>query len=445
MNPNIRSRIDCALKCASAIVLLSVTSAVVLAQGGPGAEPEDPMLQRTAVAQYVRKHRVEPAEAQYRIELQDRAGGIDDDLVALLKSNYAGIWFDAADRGRLKIGMTQEAAAQSTEVRLILERYGLDHEADLVDAQYSEATLLSAQAAVGSSLRAMIEGGRAKTGLDFRVNRAIVIALARLSAEEEALIARVGGSPAVQLRRIDVPSLTGQFHSCNITYCDPPFRGGREIGEFDPGSIYVCTAAFMAQDHVYPYHFHAITAGHCIFFGGASSWRSKDETGTYRTLSSSNAYYSFAGANGRDAGRIGISDSGFWIPPNPAARVVVKASASTSYNPNYAIHKTSGSTLGQMMCRTGRTTGTECGEVDLLYADETAWGSDGLIYSVSNMVEIDVCGAKSGDSGGPMYKNHRAYGIYSGEVDFGPAFCFEWYQGIRGAETALKVSVVLAN
>jgi hypothetical protein len=98
-----------------------------------------------------------------------------------------------------------------------------------------------------------------------------------------------------------------------------------------------------------------------------------------------------------------------------------------------------------MMCRTGRTTGTECGEVDLLYADETAWGSDGLIYSVSNMVEIDVCGAKGGDSGGPMYKNHRAYGIYSGEVDFGPAFCFEWYQGIRGAEKALKVSVLLAN
>ena len=86
-------------------------------------------------------------------------------------------------------------------------------------------------------------------------------------------------------------------------------------------------------------------------------------------------------------------------------------------------------------------TGTECGTVSELGADETSVGPDGKTFKFRNMGEIDVCGAKDGDSGGPLYKTHLAYGILSSTLD-DP--CFEAYQGVRGAEAALNVTVVVA-
>jgi hypothetical protein len=57
------------------------------------------------------------------------------------------------------------------------------------------------------------------------------------------------------------------------------------------------------------------------------------------------------------------------------------------------------------------------------------------------MGELDVCDAQNGDSGGPLYKTHLAFGILSSTLN-DP--CFEAYQGVRGAEAALDVTVVVA-
>lgn len=86
-------------------------------------------------------------------------------------------------------------------------------------------------------------------------------------------------------------------------------------------------------------------------------------------------------------------------------------------------------------------TGTECGTVSELGADETSVGPDGKTYTFHDMGEIDVCDSTEGDSGSPLYKTHLAYGILSSKLD-DP--CFEAYQGVRGAEAALNVTVVVA-
>ena len=86
-------------------------------------------------------------------------------------------------------------------------------------------------------------------------------------------------------------------------------------------------------------------------------------------------------------------------------------------------------------------TGTECGGLSELDADESSVGPDGKTFTFRKMSEINVCGAKNGDSGGPLYKKHRAFGILSSTLD-DP--CFEAYQGVRGAETALNVKVIPA-
>jgi hypothetical protein len=75
-------------------------------------------------------------------------------------------------------------------------------------------------------------------------------------------------------------------------------------------------------------------------------------------------------------------------------------------------------------------TGTECGTVSELSADETSVGPDGKILTFHKMGEIDVCGAKDGDGGGPIYKTHLAYGTLSSSRD---EPCVEVYQGVRGA------------
>jgi hypothetical protein len=123
--------------------------------------------------------------------------------------------------------------------------------------------------------------------------------------------------------------------------------------------------------------------------------------------------------------------------------VIVKASSQTTADTHYAIKSDSKSTMGQLLCLTGRTTGTHCAEVSDLGADESTLGPNGQVFVLHNMGELDSCVTQPGDSGGPLYKTHKAYGIYSAGVN--AAFqCVEAYQGIRGAEKALNADLVLA-
>ena len=78
----------------------------------------------------------------------------------------------------------------------------------------------------------------------------------------------------------------------------------------------------------------------------------------------------FGHSTGHDSGIVSISTFGGWNSPAPKSFVIVKDSSTvpddiifTNYNPSYKITATSFSSMGQVLCRTGATTGTECGEV----------------------------------------------------------------------------------
>ena len=89
-------------------------------------------------------------------------------------------------------------------------------------------------------------------------------------------------SRALRYARLNVPTLTGRLVACNVTYCNPPFRGGRGIRQVwrcQPKSDFPfgeCTAAFIARDNTNPRQLWFLTAGHCIFFAGLP-WEAKDE------------------------------------------------------------------------------------------------------------------------------------------------------------------------
>ena len=400
---------------------------------------ESPGLQQLAVAYYANKYRTEPEEALRRITIQDRAAGIENDLVRLLDNHYAGIWYDHADRGRLKIGMTRGAETHADEVRSLVEHYGLSAETDLVPVQFGVSDLEKKQHAVRDEIGELIGSAHALTSYNTRLNKVVVTAIAALPPNEEARLKPLSTIPWVYLRRVEVPTLASVPVSCNVTYCNPPLRGGREMHS---SNGFRCTIAFIARDRFIFQQYWAITAGHCIFASGDTKWNARDESGN-ESLFGNTAFYTFAGGPGADAGIVSIDLWRSWATPLPIPAVVVKGSAQTAYDPNYAIRATAFSSLGQILCRTGRTTGTECGEVSNLGADETE-SYNGVNYQLRNMGELDVCGAADGDSGGPLYKNSRAFGLLSASINAGPTYCFTTYQGIHGAENLMGVSVLLS-
>jgi hypothetical protein len=404
-------------------------------------EREDPGLQQIAADYYAKKYRVSAGEAQRRLAIQDRAAGIDDDLTKTLGDQYAGIWYDHADRGRLKIGMTRRAMARVSEVSSVLKRYGVASLADLKPVRFTLADLERKQDDVRNSIMDMVSRGDAVTGYDTKFNRVVVTALVKLPPEEQVRVKNLTRREGVIVRRVDVPTLRGTFDSCNVTYCNPPFRGGREID----GPAVICTAAFMARQHDTG-DLLAMTAGHCIFFGGnpTGSWKATDEANNSLAIGPSYGYV-FSGSVGMDAGVVSIAPANFWATPPPMPALVVKPSSITTYDPEYAIYHDSWSSLGQILCRTGRTTGTHCAEVSGLGKDFVGvFSANGPGYLIRQMGELDMCLAQGGDSGAPVYKMHRAYGIFSASISAKPWHCFESYQGIRGAEGALNVDILLA-
>jgi hypothetical protein len=395
---------------------------------------ENPDLQLFAADHYAQVHRVETAEALRRLAIQDQAAGLDDELSNLLGSQYAGIWFDAEDGGRVKVGIAPGAAAQAASVQRIVYSYGLTAMTDLVSVRYTEGELQDMQESARRSLDEMIDSGHASTAYNTKSNAVVITAPVRLPSSEETRIQSLARNAWVRVRRVNAPALVGQYDTCNITFCNPPMRGGRGISIGKSGN---CTAGFVAQSRTVFDDWWMLTAGHCVFFGG-TTWNAQNESGVWSQLGNS-AFFSFAGGPGYDAGIIHLNWNSVWMTPPPIAALIVKASANTTYDPTYAIHTTAFSSVGQMICRTGQTTGTECGEVTDLGADFTAGG-----FTTHNLGEVDVCGSQGGDSGGPMYKIHRAYGLHNGTMSFGPAFCHEYYQGVRGAENIMGVAVFTA-
>jgi hypothetical protein len=403
-------------------------------------ENEDPDLATLAASYYTAKHGVSEREAVRRLAIQDRASGIEDDLTRVLGSAYAGTWYDHEDGGKLKVGLTRAGASKSAEVWSVIERYGVADDSALVAVDFSEAALESIRDDVATRIMDMIEIGHARTAYNTKENIVRVTALVRLPEDEERRLATIAAMSGVSIRRIDEATLRGTNDSCNITYCNAPLRGGRQIV-----SNASCTSAFIAHANSDPTVKFAMTAGHCPFFNGGGfslTWVAKDEANAFHTIGAQVAWL-YAGASGKDCGLINVAPTSFWASPAPAPFVVVKTSPATTYNPQYKISKDSKSSLGQILCRTGATTGTACAEVQDLGETLSVTGPDGIDRTLTNMGELDMCGGLPGDSGGPIYKKHTAFGIYSGHAS-GVFTCYEFYQGIRAAQQALGVTLDFA-
>lgn len=414
---------------------ISITSIPAGAQ-----DAEAPAVEQLAVEYYVDKYRVGIDEAQRRLQLQDTASGIDDRIAELLGPQFAGMWYDHEDGGRLKIGMTRAAGRLAKDVLAIVNEYRLGSDVQLVDVTYTLAELELRRDALRETLADMQRAGHARTGVNPRLNSIVITALAKLSADEEARIREIASMEGVVVRRWDVPSLLLKPLTCSTTSCDRPLRGGRQVyAQWQNFYAFTrCTGGFIARHRVNTGDLLMLTAGHCITDAnshGATSWSARDESFASLWLG---PYYGWVlgGGPGIDAGAIYLNPgSWFWsIPPVP--EVVIMGTSQTTYDPHYKIKADSTSTLGQVLCFTGAATGTHCAQVSDLGDDLTSTAG----WTLKNAGELDFCATLEGDSGGPVIKKNKAFGMIS-LVNDSIGHCYTGYQGIRAAENILNVNV----
>jgi hypothetical protein len=105
----------------------------------------------------------------------------------------------------------------------------------------------------------------------------------------------------------------------------------------------------------------------------------------------------------------------------------------TTRDPSYEIHDVSRVGDGWRVCMSGRH-GTSCGRVFDLGFSYTELG-----YTYRYLARADYC-SEGGDSGGPVYAYHHAYGIHQGGIDG----CSAVFQSVVQAQDGLNVDVMLS-
>ena len=393
-------------------------------------ELEDPGLEQLAVESYVGDHRVSVAEATRRLRLQDRAAGIEDRIEALLGEQFAGAWFDHDDRGRLEIGITRAAAPMSSDVQRIVDEFGLGEDAQLVSVRYTLAELERSKDGIRESLLDVMRLGHAITAYDTKANAVIVSALAELPSYEEARIRALASMDGVIVRRVAGSTLTAE-PMCTILYCPPPLRGARHMW-------FNCTGGFIARHRVNTSHLVMLTSGHCVeeWYWTGYAFGAFSAPGTSGKIGVPYGYV-YGGTSGSDAGAIYIDPNEDWASPPPLPRVIVESSSLTTYNPNYKIKQDSKSTLGQTLCYSGQGSKSHCAQVILLGVDFV--NSEGVL--LKNFGALHTCSVAFGDSGAPIYKIKRGFGLINSEIS-ALGSCFALYQGIRSVENVLNVDIL---
>lgn len=248
-----------------------------------------------------------------------------------------------------------------------------------------------------------------------------------LTSRQQALVAeagsRLGGALLVATYQDRPASL-----ACGYPWCDPPLRGGIRVTNSGGG----CTGGFIAKSKV-DAKLYQFTAGHCAN-GGAlvDNWSTLFTDASSHVVGPVHHWYWWKEG---DMAILRINNVPGW---NPKAWVNVTSGPDTTADSTYHIGSDHTSVVGMRICSTGASFGrSDCGEVIHLGVTLTY---DGV--TVHQLGRSSSCG-KKGDSGGPMYALHVAYGL----IVAGPGGggCGIYYQGIRAAETKMNVDVLHAN
>jgi hypothetical protein len=117
----------------------------------------------------------------------------------------------------------------------------------------------------------------------------------------------------------------------------------------------------------------------------------------------------------------------------------------TRLDPTYDIQRTRWNKVGYVVCRTGQYSGTTCGKVVALGKrssyEHGNVGSLGYLrtFGCDPDDPADPNGVILGDSGGPIYKRHAAFGVLSGRLNRN--HCMALFSGAKVAESEMNITI----
>ena len=370
-------------------------------------------------------------QARRYLALAHRAQDVERSIREITGARYGAVWLDPEGL-RLHVGIRRSSDGGTLRARVeaLLERRGLLDESHIVEVPWSERDLEEIQAEISRELDDLMRAGLLFTGLG---PQSVVVTVAAgidvdSLARVEKTIAPFKG--AVEIERSEEPSLRIKPEACQAAaFCDLPLRGGVRIG-----ASRTCTAGFNVRSRSDGKYF-VLTAGHCVS-DDAGTWYTRTSNGTLQPIGIRHSWVQ--GAAG-DAALV-RNWTGYWIgPPAPTASILIPYSPDTpNFNTDYGIGGVASNTLYSPVCLTsGHPTVTgwysSCGQI--IQTGVQAYNENGLL--VSRLVRATYCGGP-GASGGPVFKNNRAYGTHVGSS----GACDVVYQSAFNSQDALNVNIM---
>lgn len=407
---------------AAVATCLLVTSFAVGSASAAGAE--DPELQEFAAARIAEKHGMTVGEARRRLEFQDRATPVGQRIQELLGSDFAGIWYDHADDGRLKIAVPDSVSPDvPARIQATLERSGIEQSTDLVGVRWRWSDLQAKLAWTNRQLQAPLEAGRIETSLSPQAANAVIVEMTAdaTDADRTAVEEIARTSSAVRVHTTSRGAHRKEPATCGTSsldrlVCSSPIRGGVAIAS----GTRLCTAGFDVRGagaNQYPF---VLTAGHCLAQGG-SAWN----TWTHPAITSSvfGSRWSWQWGGGGDYGIVRNTNTGTWAQ---CSCVIVVSSFETTSNHRYQITGNAAGIgwTGHAVCTTSAVRMTngyhsDCGIV--LSEGHT-------VGSVPYLTAASLC-VVPGSSGGPIYKSGIAFGITVAQNT--TTSCLGYYQDVE--------------
>jgi hypothetical protein len=388
-------------------------------------------------------------EAQRRLNWQRQAPALEADLRDRLGETFGGVWIDPTS-GRVKVGVVGSEDGLRGRVGGATSQLGLAEAADVVRVRHPISQLEAADSWLGNRLAQVNAGAPGPLGVALRTDlNAVELQLpsdAALTAAERGLVDETRSRYGDALRLVS-DSSRAEATDCkpsseNWSFCDPPLRAGIGILYIHPADpLSLCTGAFLARSRT-DGKLYQFTAGHCVAYGSTGSWSTRFADGSTHVIGS--VHNSLWGSGG-DMAILNVDNPAGWVAGHDGW-VYVTAGPDTTRDMTYDIAAEKLSVIGQRICMSGAVSGTTCGTVLALGQTETFAYPD-IFHSVTvkNLGEANFCTQK-GDSGGPVFASHTAYGLVSLNAIEDPLRpfekCISYYQGIRGAADAMNVDLV---
>lgn len=419
----------------------ALATAGVLAVGfggiaSPAFAEEDPAVAADMAQLYAKKKGISAEVARERLDRQGKLVPVADEIRKTMGDEYAGAWFDNADGGRLKVGFAsaerQPSSALVSRVKAVIDGAGMANEVDLLPVRATWAQLEAAQDKLDKSFADLYKTASVSTGLEPE-NSSVVVRFASGAAMSRGALDKIVDDPAVniEIRQADAERLGGDLFACArrsdaALFCSNPLRGGVLMGYSSTGH---CTPGFIVRSNSNDLAY-VLTAGHCLDAPAVGvTWGSNDNGFANHPIGPTHPGSTFGLAG--DYGLVRMN-GGYW---NTSQYVVYDGA--TTWNESYAISGHSGSYRDMPICATvgwGIVGGknTDCGSVQSVNQTDIVGG-----VQVQSMGLSDLCVGVSGGSGGPFFKEGRAFGTL-----IGGSTCNTYYQGVGAALNGLNVHLV---